>query len=74
MLTEGFNRSERQRKVTGGEVLQRRRVGFSWAGGYRRAPMSWSPWITSGVACEGVQGVKMDQRTPAAMNRDGGAA
>jgi hypothetical protein len=70
----GLGLGQNARMMTGGEVLRRRRIGFSWVGGYRRPPMFWSPWITSGAACEGVQGVKMDQRTPAAMNRDGGAA
>jgi hypothetical protein len=67
-LTRGLRWSELQRKMAGGEVLRRRQVGCSWADGYRRAPMFWSPWITPGVTCEGAQGVKMDQRPPAAMN------
>jgi hypothetical protein len=50
----GLGLGQNTRMMTGGEVLRRRRVGFSRAGGYRRPPMFWSPWITSGATCEGV--------------------
>jgi hypothetical protein len=67
----GLGLGQNARMMTGGVVLRRRRVGFSRAGGYRRAPTFWSPWITSGVACEGAKGVSLTCGLPAATNCSG---
>jgi hypothetical protein len=73
MLTRGLRWPELQRKMAGGEILRRRRVGCSWAGGYRWAPRSWTAPITSGDSYEGGKGVKRDRETSAVTNWRGRA-
>jgi hypothetical protein len=74
MLTRGSRWPELQRKMAGGEILQRRRVGVRGEGCCRGSPGSWSPWIDAWGSCKGAEWVNRACGPPVASNCGGGSA
>jgi hypothetical protein len=74
MLTRGLRWPELQRKMAGGEILQRRRVGVRGEGCCRGSPGSWSPWIDTWRCYEGARGIREVRGSPAVRNRENGAS
>jgi hypothetical protein len=72
MLTRGSRWPELQRKMAGGEILWRRRVGVRGEGCCRGSPGSWSPLIDAWRSCEGARGIREVRRLLAAKNCGGG--
>jgi hypothetical protein len=74
MLTRGLRWPELQRKMAGGEILRRRRVGVRGDGCCRGSPGSWSPWIDAWRSCEGARGIREVRGSPVARNHENGAS